>query len=177
MSYSNLLERIMQRDTDAFLEFTDRYGWALYSSIRRKHPNKVDADKVYHETMQQLWSCMQNDAYDDPMEAILCTLADQITLKREPRKDLAEIFTPNPEEQPPALRIRQAEIAEEHVLKKRKNRFWPFIGGLFLFILFTFCIWIVLGFLMEQEIIAYVDLGYSWFCRQLLQLLTAWGIL
>jgi len=42
MSYSNLLERIMQRDTDAFLELTDRYGWALYSFIRRKYPNKIN---------------------------------------------------------------------------------------------------------------------------------------
>ncbi len=176
MSYSNLLERIMQRDTDAFLEFTDRYGWALYSSIRRKHPNKVDADKVYHETMQQLWSCMQSGNFDDPMEAILCTWADQISLKRTPQKSLSEIFTPDPEEQPPALRIRQAERAEERVMRKRKNRFWNLIGALALFVIFTFCIWIIVGFLMEQGIIAYIDLGYSWFCRQLQQLLVSWGV-
>lgn len=58
MSYNDLLQQMMQRDSDAFLEFTDRYGWTLYSSIRKKYANKVDADKVYHETMQQLWSCL-----------------------------------------------------------------------------------------------------------------------
>jgi hypothetical protein len=112
MSYSNLLERMKQRDTDAFLEFTDRYGWALYSSIRKKHPNKVDADKVYHETMQQLWSCLQNGEFSDPMEAILCVMADQISLKKNPRKDLTEIFYPESDEKPPVLHIRRSEFPE-----------------------------------------------------------------
>lgn len=46
MSYCDLLERMMQKDTDAFLELTDRYGWALYSEIRKKYPNQETADKI-----------------------------------------------------------------------------------------------------------------------------------
>ena len=176
MSYSNLLEQMMQRDTDAFLEFTDRYGWTLYNSIRRKHPNKVDADKVYHETMQQLWTCLQNEQYDDPMEAILCVLADQITLKREPRKDLSEIFYPESNEKPPVLHIRPSEQQQISGEGKRKNRLVSIAGVLLLFLIFTFSIWIILGFLMEYGFLTYVDLGYSWFCRWLQQALTAFGL-
>lgn len=175
MSYSDLLQRMMHRDTDAFLEFTDRYGWALYSSIRRKHPNKVDADKVYHETMQQLWSCLQNQQYDDPMEAILCVMADQITLKREPRKDLREIFQIDEEDQPPVLHIRSAEPVENVVPTRRKHPFWRNLGILVLLIVFVFSIWLIAGFLMANDMIPYVDLGYSWFCTQLEMILTAWG--
>ena len=171
MSYSNLLEQMMQRDTDAFLEFTERYGWGLYNSIRRKHLNKVDADKVYHETMQQLWSCLQNDQYDDPMEAILCTWADHITLKRDPYKNLAEVFNPVEEEKPPVLHIRASEQTQASVNQKRKNPFWIAIGTLVLFLLFVFSAWIIVGFLMEQGIITYIDMGYSWFCSNAQQLL------
>ena len=174
MSYSSLLERIMQRDTDAFLEFTDRYGWPLYSSIRRKHPNKVDADKVYHETMQELWSCLQNGQYDDPMEAILCVLADHIALKREPRKDLTEIFYPDPDEKPPVLHIRRPELSLNDAPGKRRNRFWFALSVILLFVIFTFSIWIIIGFLMECGTITYVDLGYSWFCEQVEQIFSAW---
>ena len=173
MSYSNLLERMMQRDTEAFLEFTDRYGWALYSSIRRKHPSKSDADKVYHETLQQLWSALQNEQYDDPMEAILCVWADQIALKRSPRKELAEIFMPDAEEKPPVVHIRRSEQAETGIPRKRRNGIWSILGLFALFLIFTFSVWVIIGFLMEQGTLAYVDLGYSWFCRLLQQILSA----
>ena len=176
MSYSDLLQRMMHRDTDAFLEFTDRYGWALYSSIRRKHPNKVDADKVYHETMQQLWTCLQNQQYDDPMEAILCVLADQITLKREPRKDLREIFQIDEEERPPVLHLRSSEPPMDTKPARRKNVFWEIVGFLLLFLVCSFCIWVIVGVLMEFGICPYLDLGYSWFCKQLAGILASFGL-
>lgn len=163
MSYSDLLERMKQRDTDAFLEFTDRYGWALYSSIRKKHPNKVDADKVYHETMQQLWTCLQNEEYEDPMEGILCTLADQITLKREPRKDLAEIFNPDPLEQPPVLHIRRPEEEENIAPRKRKGNFWGSLCLIILFLIFAFSVWLVIDYLMEYGVDAYMEMVSTWF--------------
>ena len=175
MSYSDLLQRMMHRDTEAFLEFTDRYGWALYSSIRRKHPNKVDADKVYHETMQQLWTCLQNNQFEDPMEAILCVWADQIALKRDPRKDLREIFQMDEVEQPPVLHIRSAEPSGDTSPVRRKHTFWKFLGILMLFLVFSFSIWVIVGFLMENGTIPYVDLGYSWFCGLLEQILTTLG--
>lgn len=177
MSYSDLLERMMQRDVDAFLEFTDRYGWAIYSSIRRKHSNKVDADKVYHETMQQLWTCMQNEQFEDPAEALLCTLADQISLKRGPRKDLAEIFNSDIEDKPPVLHIRRSEESTHGISKRRKKHFGCVIGLIVLLLIFTFSVWVIVGFLMECEIFPYVDLGYSWFCSQLQQLLVFWNLL
>lgn len=167
MSYSNLLERIRERDTEAFLELTDRYGWALYNSIRKKHPDKADADKVYHETMQQLWTALQNREYEDPMEAILCTWADQIAVKRSPRKELAEIFAPDPDEKPPLLHIRHQEEPEEVFQAKRSRPFVRFLGVLLLTVLVAFCAWLVVGCLMQYGIISYVDLGYSWFCRML----------
>lgn len=163
MSYSDLLARMKKRDTDAFLEFTDRYGWSLYNFIRRKHPNKIDADKVYHETMQQLWSCLQNDQFDDPMESILCTMADQITLKRAPRKDLAEIFNPDPQEQPPELHIRRPDPEEETMPGKRKNHFLGNICMVLLFAAFVFSVWLVVDFLMKHGVDAYLDLVQTWF--------------
>lgn len=176
MSYSNLLDRMKQRDTDAFLEFTDRYGWVLYSSIRKKHANKVDADKVYHETLQQLWSCLQNEEFEDPMEAILCAFADNIALKRNPRKDLAEIFYGDPDEKPPVMHIRRSEEDPPQTGADRKITVWSVLLIVFLLAVFGFSVWIILGLLMEHGTIAYVDLGYSWFCSLLEQMLSQWGL-
>ena len=71
MSYCELLERMMQRDTDAFLELTDRYGWSLYSEIRRKYSNRETADRIYDETMQQFYRSLQNPSCDDHYDSAL----------------------------------------------------------------------------------------------------------
>lgn len=176
MSYSDLLERMRERDTEAFLELTDRYGWALYNSIRKKHPDKADADKVYHETLQQLWTAMQSRDFDDPMEAILCTLADQIALQKSPRKTVAEIFAPDPEEKPPLLHVRHYEEPEEEETEEKRVSFAGILGAIVLMLVLVLFVWIALGFLMEYEVIGFVDLGYSWLCRMLQQLMTQFGL-
>lgn len=55
MSYTDLLERIQRNDSNAFLDLTDRYGWAVYSAIREKYPDKETAANIYNETMNSFY--------------------------------------------------------------------------------------------------------------------------
>ncbi len=162
MSYCDLLERMMQRDTTAFLEMTDQYGWALYSEIRKKYPNKADADRIYDETMQYIYRSMQNPVCEDPMEAILCAFADKLAERQGLRAETSAIAEPVEDIQPPRVELVQSK-ADMHVVKhKRKKSFWYRIGMLLVMAGFAAVVWIGLGLLMEAGMIPYYDLGYSW---------------
>jgi len=163
MSYCDLLERMMQKDTEAFLEMTDRYGWALYSEIRRKYPNKADADRIYDETMQYFYRCMQNPACEDPMEAVLCAFADKIAEKQGLRADPFAKLEPDEMMQPPSLQLRQTKADIRVTARKRKGRFWFRLGMFLVLAGFAAVLWIGLGLMMEAGMIPYYDLGYTWF--------------
>lgn len=161
MSYCDLLERMMQKDTDAFLEMTDNYGWALYSEIRKKIPKKADADRIYDETMQQFYRCLQNSACDDPMEALLYAFADKISKEQGLRGDCLTTYDVNI--QPPVLQIPYIHEADEGKRKKKKGHGWLRLGLALLMISFLAVLWTGLGLMMEAGLIPYVDLGYTWF--------------
>ncbi len=163
MSYCDLLERMMQRDTDAFLEMTERYGWALYSEIRKKTPNKAEADRIYDETMQQFYRSLQNPACEDPMEALLCAFADKLSDKRGVSADFLSASYTEDDLQPPPVQVLTANVIEKPKPRKRKGRFWFRMAMFLLLICFAAVIWMGIGLLMVLEYLPFYDLGYSWF--------------
>ena len=163
MSYCDLLERMMQKDTDAFLELTDRYGWALYSEIRKKYPNQETADKIYDETMQQFYRCLQNPACEDPMEALLCAFAEKIGASRGISANFLEEAPTDEEIQPPAIQLRQTKAEILAAPRKRKTSIWIKLALLLVLVGFLSVIWIGVGLMMEAGILPYYDLGYTWF--------------
>lgn len=165
MSYCDLLERMMQRDTDAFLEMTDRYGWALYSEIRKKYPNKEVADRIYDETMQQFYRCMQNPACEDPMEALLCAFAEKIGERNGQQTDFLDDPLTDEDFQPPVLQLQQTKADLRVTPVKKKSSFWLKLAFFLVALGFASVIWIGVGLLMEAGILPYYDLGYSWFAQ------------
>ena len=162
MSYCDLLERMMQKDPDAFLEMTERYGWALYSDIRKKYSNQETADKIYDETMQLFYRSLQNPACEDPVEALLCTLAEKIgaaqniTAVRENGMLLDPV-------QPPDVQLKQTKADIRVSSGKRKRSIWFKLAMLLVLTGFAAVIWIGVGLMMEAGILPYYDLGYTWF--------------
>lgn len=161
MSYSDLLERMMLRDTDAFMEMTDRYGWSLYSAIRQKYPDKADADRIYNDTMQQFYSCLQNPGCDDPMEALLCAFAEYVSGKKG---FVSDLLRDDESEAPPVVRVQRLMEPQLAFSEKREIRFKSVLSGALVMLLLAIAAWIIAGFLMEQGMLPYYDLGYSWFC-------------
>ena len=162
MSYCDLLERMMQRDTDAFLELTDRYGWALYSEIRKKYPNQEVADRIYDETMQQIYRSLQNPSCEDPMEALLCAFAEKIGAAQGIPSASEEAQLPE-DLQPPAISLQptKADIRADSI-KPKRSIWWNLALSLAGFG-FAAVIWIGVGLLMEAGMLPYYDLGYTWF--------------
>lgn len=161
MSYCDLLERMMQKDTEAFLELTDRYGWALYSEIRKKHPNKEVADKIYDDTMQQFYCSLQNPACEDPVEALLCAFADKIGTSKNNSATFQNTGIWK-DVQPPDIRLQQTE-ADIHVnVRKKKTSFWFKLAMMLGVAGFVAVIWVGVGLMMEAGMLPYYDLGYTW---------------
>jgi len=161
MSYSDLLERMMQRDADAFLEMTERYGWTLYNAIRQKYSDKAEADRIYDETMQQFYRCLQNPNCEDPMEALLCAWAEYVSGKKG---FLREMLQDDQLEAPPAVQAHRLMQSHFDLPEKRQNRIGSFLFVFLMLLILAGCTWIIVGFLMERNILPFVDFGYSWFC-------------
>ena len=176
MSYSDLLLRMKMHDADAFLDMTNSYGWSLYSYIRKKYPDKRQADKVYQETMQRFWFCLQSDEFEDPMEALLCAFSDQISVDVEREAAVHETQTTNLEENPPAVRIASSIQKKNDAPKQHSNLLGSILLSFMMLLIFIFCVWIILGFLMEYGVISYMDLGYTWLCNLLEQLLLSLNV-
>lgn len=162
MSYCDLLERMMQKDTDAFLELTDRYGWALYSEIRKKYTNPDTADNIYDETLQQFYRSLQNPSCEDPMEALLCAFAEKIGATRgiptaPVNKEVLDDI------QPPDIRLQQTKAENRVTARKRKTSIWFKLAMILVLVGFAAVIWIGVGLMMEAGILPYYDLGYTWF--------------
>ena len=166
MSYSDLLDRMRERDTDAFLEMTDRYGWALYASIRRKNPDKVVADRIYSETMNEFYRVLQNPACDDPVEALLFAFSDNISVPANPVGQHGSDMTDDPMSGEPPKIVPSENIIEEQMMTQknpRKSHLLTSIGFVLVTAGIFFMLWVILGLLMSLEIIPAVDLGYAWF--------------
>ena len=177
MSYSDLLERMMERDSDAFLEMTDRYGWALYSEIRKVHPDKTEADAVYQETMQQFYRSLQNPNCSDPLEALLCAMSEHIAYRKGFLMVPSEEADWDPAEAPPAVKAQRLMAMQTEAPEKRRNWFGTIIAFLFVTLVLAFGAWIIAGFLMEQGILPFWDLGYSWFCSTVEQWLLSMNLI
>ena len=161
MSYIDLLDRIKGNDPAAFLEMTDRYGWSVYTSIRKKTSDAAVADKIYNETMNAFYRSLANASAEDPMEAILCTLADHIIVEQS----CADGSTAVQDVTPPTIQLEATEKPVVHsVSKSRKKRSFGYkLCVLLLLLAIAAVIWCIAGQLMVRNIIPDYDLGYSWF--------------
>lgn len=161
MSYGDLLERIKQNDPGAFLEMTDRYGWSVYSIIRKKYTDSAMAEKVYNETMNIFYRSLANSSAEDPMEAILCAFADQIVMGKPETNGtiVTQDYIP-PEIQ---LENLQQPAVNTTVKVRKKSSFWYKLGVFLVSAAIAVVLWCIVGLLMYMNYIPYLDLGYSWF--------------
>lgn len=166
MDYTDLLDRIGSKDSDAFLDLTERYGWSVYSVIREKYPDHAAADKIYNETMNLFYHRIADASVEDPLEALLCLLAELIAEKEtqfcRDHSDL-QLGTAAP-----AIYLDNKE-ERSNSKHRKKNKFWI---GLVMFLVLSIMaavIWCGIGVMMSMDYIPYCDLGYSWFNANIIQ--------
>lgn len=168
MSYSNLLERMQRNDTEAFLEMTDRYGWAVYSAIREKYADQAEADRIYNETMNAFYHSLANSSAEDPLEALLCLFADYVSAD-----SLDSVSSAAPVEQkPPRIQLCDSVQPAEDTAKtgRSKRGIWYGLGVFLVLMAIAAVLWSIAGLLMCLNYIPFYDLGYSWFNTNVVQL-------
>ena len=160
MGYSDLLDRMQDSDTEAFLEMTERYGWAVYSAIREKHSDQAVADRIYDETMNSFYNHLSRSTADDPLEALLCAFAESIS----PENISADRNLIQQYEGPPLIKLHHQEQPVQIPRKASgMKHFWMVLVMLLLLTVLLGLIWLTTGVMMAMDYIPFYDFGYSWF--------------
>lgn len=155
MLHDDLLLRLMQRDVNAFIEMSEKYSWSVYSVIRSKISDKEKVEAVFHETMDSFYNGLHTSGSDDPMEALL-----QMYARKVCESSCAESAGEKREDFP-GFRFPEPVPAAQPV--KKKGGFFHSLCVGFLVLAIAAVIWVILGQLMDMNLIPWYDLGYTWF--------------
>lgn len=140
MNSTELLNRIKERDMDAYLQLTRAYGLKLYSHLREQCGDKETADMAFNQTLEHFYGALTADDSQDAVEAILCAFADHT-----------------------CLQMRQEKEPEEEKAEKGGGSLGFVLGICILSVGILAALWVILGLLMDMNLIPELDLGYSWF--------------
>lgn len=143
MDSNQLLNRMKERDMVAYHYLTERYGWKLYSYLKKRLPNQEQVDAAMNETLRQFYNTVAGS--DDAIEALLISFADQT----------CQHMTKFQSERVPTVLKKRTGVKIGTVLYV--------IAVSFLLLCILGSIWVIIGILMSLGIIPEVDLGYSWF--------------
>ena len=175
MNAYDLLVRMKNRDPGAFLEFSDKYSWSLYSAIREKFPDSETASKIYSEAINGFYRSLNEWEGDDPLEALLLEYANGVCCKnglpglqgdapvgqRAPVDAGMPDLVPQQEDRHPAENSSKTE--------KKSGGFLYRMVALLLTAGIAAAIWVIVGILMDIGVVPEYDLGYSWFNANIAQ--------
>lgn len=143
MNHLELLKKMMQRDSSAFLEMTEQYSWSVYSKIRESVTDPDQTDRLFHMSMDGFYRGLYESRTEDPVEALLLMYTDMVL---------------------------QEEREKTGVLRPQKNSITQEKGSVFSGLLtalllgaIAVTIWIIAGLLMDMNLLPFFDAGYSWF--------------
>ena len=154
MTRDDLLNRLMRHDMDAYLEMTDKYSWSVYSLIKSRISDKSKAELIYNETMNGFFQGLSGTKGNDALEVLLLMYADKVCHANMGEADAA--------------------VMGNHECRKRKTEsgagasgknggFLYYICVWLLILAIVLVIWVILGLLMDMNLIPYYELGYTWF--------------
>ena len=154
MTRDDLLNRLMRHDMDAYLEMTDKYSWSVYSLIKSRISDKNKAELIYNETMNGFFQGLSGTKGNDAMEALLLMYADKVCQANMDESDAAVVGNPEKKK-------RKTESGTDTA--EKKGGFLYHICVWLLILAIVLVIWVILGLLMDMNLIPYYELGYTWF--------------
>lgn len=134
MDHERLQERIRTGDPTAFRDFSDRYGWDVYSSLSQRIRDQEALKAAYTEIMSEVYRNAGAGKLEGDLESALT--------------DAVNRYCGGHPDKP---------VAEE---KPAGAGFWIML--ILLLALNGICLWLIGGILMEMGILPAFDLGYSW---------------
>ena len=188
MNTQNLVERLKDRDAEAFRELMQTYGKTLYPKLLSRLGSKELADEAFRRTMLRFYDTLTSTNGKDPIEILLLSCADMAehelltasmnevldelsgnarTVRRAPvPMQLAEKATEPevievPEPTPEIKEPPELESEPKKAKPKPKKKSEPILPLILLAILAIALAWVVAGELMHTGLLPLVDLGYE----------------
>lgn len=155
MDATELLSRIKSRDTDAYLQLTQDYGWKLYAHLSAKLKDPEQTNRAFNDTLAYFYEMLADQPGDDVIETLLYQIGDYICKQPVDAKQ---------------------DTVEQTADKKRKKTsrkggsvaYW--IAATVLTILILVALWVIAGLLMDMGYLPKVNLGYDWLLEMLSKL-------
>ena len=156
-----LFKKIKGGDRASFTALSDQYGWKLYSYIRRNTPDRDTADRIFSETFSRFYASMDRYDSEDPIETMLYVYADQAGSQEQAGNDTADLSKWEIGHES-GFSLPEVELPK----KSRESTGLRIVYGFCIALLsagILLSIWVMVGMLMNMNLIPYVDLGYDWF--------------
>lgn len=182
MEPQKLIKKIDDRDAVSIL--IGRYGNQIYARLYGRLHDKQLADEAFRKTVFSFLETVKRLENDDLTEALFSCIADKVCMDMEKSADMAQKPTDLVQEKVcsqetavPAISEAVSESVEVEEGAEEEPKTPPKSGHgleiavlLFLIVLVIVLLWVVAGLGMQSGMIPKIDLGYTWFDRNVFPL-------
>ena len=187
MEPQKLIKKIDDRDAVSIL--IGRYGNKIYARLYEKLQDKQLADEAFRKTVFSFLETVKRLESDDLTEALFSCIADNVCREvqesadtaRNPTDLVQERICPQETAAPAISEATSeseaaAEAAEETKTPPKSGHGLEIAVLLFLIVIVVMLLWLVAGLGMQSGLIPTVDLGYTWFDRNIFPLFFEYGM-
>ena len=170
MEPQKLIKKIDDRDAVSIL--IGRYGNKIYARLYDRLHDKQLADEAFRKTVFSFLETVRRLESDDLTEALFSCIADNVCREVLESADLVQERVCPQETAVPAISEAVSESVEAEEGSEEEPKTPPKSGHgleiavlLFLIVIVVSLLWLVAGLGMQSGLIPTVDLGYTWFDR------------
>lgn len=190
---TDLLNRAKQKDIDAYMQLMSRYGNKVHRRLLQQTGDRNLADAMFQRTMTGFYEMLTKNLDEDAVETLLNFYADSV---RRQMVGIPEMQVPpkqasafqaeeppkvqnqnKPKETPPEPQAHtdepesQPTEKREAQQKKKTGNVGITIGIVLLLFGILVVLWVIVGLLMDMNVLPELDLGYTWFYSHIVPLL------
>ena len=177
MEPQKLIKKIDDRDAVSIL--IGRYGSKIYARLYDRLHDKQLADEAFRKTVFSFLETVKRLESDDLTEALFSCIAENVCREVQESADLVQERL-RPQENPAPViseaasesveAVEETEAVEDAEAPPASGYGWEIAVLLFLIVLVIILLWGVAGLGMQSGMIPRIDLGYTWFDRNVFPL-------
>ena len=183
MEPQKLIKKIDDRDAVSIL--IGRYGNKIYARLYDRLHDKQLADEAFRKTVFSFLETVKRLESDDLTEALFSCIAENVCREVQESADLVQERGCPQETPAPAISeaasesveaVEDTEAVEDAEDAPSVGHRWEIAVLLFLIVLVIILLWGVAGLGMQSGVIPRIDLGYTWFDRNVFPLFFEYGM-
>ena len=177
MEPQKLIKKIDDRDAVSIL--IGRYGNKIYARLYDRLHDKQLADEAFRKTVFSFLETVKRLESDDLTEALFSCIAENVCREVQESADLVQERVCPQETPAPVISeaasesveaVEDTEAVEDAEDAPSVGHRWEIAVLLFLIVLVIILLWGVAGLGMQSGVIPRIDLGYTWFDRNVFPL-------